>query len=53
MSAPTRVVAAALELEHVEQVAVGGDVAAEPARGGARQVDNAVPGGQSKQLSGV
>src|SRR5450755_848078 len=43
----------ALELEHVEQVAVVGDVAAEPAGGGEGQVRDSVPGRQADELAGV
>jgi hypothetical protein len=43
----------ALELEHVEQVAVVGDVAAEPTGGGEGQVGDAVPGRQADELAGV
>jgi hypothetical protein len=43
----------ALELEHVEQVAVAGDVAAEPAGRGECQVRDAVPGGEPDQLGSV
>jgi hypothetical protein len=48
-----QVCGSALELEHVEQVAVIGDVAAEPAEGGKRQVGDPVPGGQLDQFGGV
>ena len=43
----------ALELEHVEQVAVVGDVAAEPSGGGEGQVGDAVPGGQVDAVGGT
>ena len=43
----------ALELEHVEQVPVVADVAAESARRGERKVGDAVPGSGLHQLGGV
>jgi hypothetical protein len=43
----------ALELQHVEQVAVVGGMAAEPAGGGKGQVGDAVPGRQADELAGV
>lgn len=43
----------ALELEHVEQVTVAGDMAAEPAGGGEGEIGDAVPGGELDQLCGM
>jgi hypothetical protein len=43
----------ALELEHVEQVPVVTDVAAEPTGGGEREVSDPVPGGYLHQLGGM
>jgi hypothetical protein len=42
-----------LELEHVEQVPVVGDVAAQAAGRGERQGGDAVPGSELDQFSGV
>jgi hypothetical protein len=43
----------ALELEHVEQVAVAGEVAADPAGGSEGESGDAVPGGEFAQLGGM
>ena len=43
----------ALGLEHVEQVTVPRDVAAEPARGGEGEIGDAVPGCEFDQLGGM
>lgn len=43
----------ALELEHVEQVTVVGDVAADPAWGGEGEIGDAVPGSELDQLGGM
>jgi len=43
----------ALELEHVEQVPVVGDMAPDPTGGGEGQAGDAVPGSQADQLGGV
>ena len=43
----------ALELEHVEQVAIVGDMAAEPPGGGERQVRDPMPDGQVGQFGGT
>ena len=43
----------ALELEHVEQVTVAGDVAAKPAGGIEGEIGDAVPGSDAAQLGGM
>jgi hypothetical protein len=53
ISAPSRLAAARWNSKHVEQVAVVGDVAAEPAGGGEGQVGDAVPGRQADELAGT
>jgi hypothetical protein len=43
----------ALELEHVEQITVMSDVAAEPAGGGESEIGDAMPGSELNQRSGM